>query len=743
MLAVLVWAGLRVFRVHNVVYQRLAWTVVLAGALLMPFLLPFTAHWARLSFATIPAAAPMHRLQAALSPVVNSDSPIADRSSIPNPVAPVTAQVVPPHRSHGRPKAGTIIAHVDSAPIALPRTASLHALDVAPPTRAARPNLSVFGFIALAYFLVATAFLARLLLGFLSAMRLWRTATPVAPGSNAIFDADLNLRSSQKVSSPVTIGSGIVLPAGYTSWTEEKLRIVLAHERSHVSQHDFHLLILASLYTAVTWFSPLGWWLKHKLSDLGEAISDRSGLNAASNRSAYAQILLEFAAAPRPTLIGVAMARPSNISRRIERLLNESYLRHAFSGSGRARVAVLLVPVVLFAGAALVRVQAATQPTQASTQPTQIAPAPPSAGASLAPLAPPSADALPTPLAPPSADAFSAPLAPPSADALPAAPAPPSAAAMSVPQAPRSADALPAPPAPPASTEAPAPVAPIEAAFATPPAPPAPRAGVGDASSQSEATFDRNLTFDGKLELSVATGSGHIKLTRGSANQIHIHGVVKTNKDGDPSKVQEIAANPPIEQTGNKITIGGHRDQENLRNISIDYDIEAPADATLSAITGSGNITDTGVGQDAKLQTGSGSINATGLEGGFKIQTGSGNIAVDGNGQGDATVQTGSGDIDVKGVHGALKAQTGSGEIKIAGTPSSAWKLQTGSGSVELATGNAPMNLDATTGSGKISTEAPAQQTSSEEDHHHYRAQINGGGPEVSVVTGSGSIHVR
>jgi beta-lactamase regulating signal transducer with metallopeptidase domain/DUF4097 and DUF4098 domain-containing protein YvlB len=729
MLAVLVWAGLRVFRVRNVIYQRLAWTVVLAGALLMPFLLPFTAHWARLSFATIPAVAPIHDLQAAFSPAVSSDSPIKDQSNIPGPVVPVTAQVVPPHRYHGTPKSGATIAHLDSDPIAPPRAASLHAVDVASPTRATRPHLSLFGFIALAYFLVATALLARLLLGFLSAMRLWRSATPVALGSNALFHAGLNLRSSQKVSSPVTIGSGILLPAGYKSWNEEKLRIVLAHERSHVSQHDFLLLILASLYTAVTWFSPLGWWLKHKLSDLGEAISDRSGLNAASTRSAYAQILLEFAATPRPTLIGVAMARPSNISRRIERLLNDSYLRLAFSGNGRARVAVLLVPVVLFAGAALVSVQAATQPAQTATRSNQIAPAPPSAGASLAPLAPPSADAFSAPLAPPSADAFSAPLAPPSANAVPAAPAPPSAATFAAPSAPPSADAFP-------------PAAPIEAAMMAPPAPPVPRARVSDEGSQAEATFDRNLNFDGKLELSVATGSGHITLTRGSANQIRIHGVVKTNKDGDASKVQEIAANPPIEQTGNKITIGGQND-ERLRNINIDYDIEAPADATISAATGSGNITDTGVGQNARLQTGSGSITATGLEGGYKAQTGSGNISVDGNGQGDATVQTGSGDIDVKGVHGALKAQTGSGEIKIAGTPSSAWKLQTGSGSVDLATGNAPMNLDATTGSGKISTEAPAQQTSSEEDHHHYRAQINGGGPEVSVVTGSGSIHVR
>lgn len=417
------------------------------------------------------------------------------------------------------------------------------------------------------------------------------------------------------------------------------------------------------------------------------------------------------------------MARPSSISRRIERLLNDSYLRHAFSGNGRARVAVLLVPVLLFAAAALVRVQAATQPTQ-------MAPAPPSA-ALPAPLAPPSAEALPAPLAPPSADASSAPLAAPSADALPAPPQPPSATTLT------------APPAPPASADAAAPVPPGNLALASPPPPPAPAFGVSDDSSQTEASFDRNLTFDGKLELSVATGSGHITLTRGSANQIHIHGVVKSNRNGDPAKVHDIAANPPIEQTGNKITIGGHQD-ERLRNISIDYDIEAPANATLNAATGSGNITDTGVGQGTKLTTGSGSVTATGLEGEFKIQTGSGNIAADGSGQGDATVQTGSGNIDVKGVHGALKAQTGSGEIKIAGTPSSEWKLQTGSGSIELATGGAPMTINATTGSGKIITDQPMTADSvSDEDHHHLHAQVNGGGPEVSVVTGSGSIHVR
>ena len=51
-------------------------------------------------------------------------------------------------------------------------------------------------------------------------------------------------------------------------------------KRSHVRQRDFYLQLLAGLYAALFWFSPLGWWLKRKLSDLGEAISDRAGLEA-------------------------------------------------------------------------------------------------------------------------------------------------------------------------------------------------------------------------------------------------------------------------------------------------------------------------------------------------------------------------------------------------------------------------------------------------------------------------------
>jgi hypothetical protein len=38
----------------------------------------------------------------------------------------------------------------------------------------------------------------------------------------------------------------------------------------------------------------------------------------------------------------------------------------------------------------------------------------------------------------------------------------------------------------------------------------------------TEQTFERNLTVNGRLELSVATGSGNIHLTHGSGSQLHI-----------------------------------------------------------------------------------------------------------------------------------------------------------------------------------------------------------------------------
>ena len=257
----------------------------------------------------------------------------------------------------------------------------------------------------------------------------------------------------------------------------------------------------------------------------------------------------------------------------------------------------------------------------------------------------------------------------------------------------------------------------------------------------SEATFERNLNVNGRVELSVSTGSGHIHLTKGSGSQVHIYGHVKSNWGSEnEQRVREIAANPPIEQTGNIIRIGARH--ENLHNISIDYDIQAPADAFLEAGSGSGDINDDGVGQDAKLSTGSGSIHATGLRGGFKVDTGSGDIYAEQTGEGDVKAQTGSGRIELREIHGGLHAGTGSGDIKISGSPTGDWRLETGSGSIEFTPGNTGFVLDASTGSGSVHTDREMTVQGSF-DKHHITGKVNGGGPTVRIQTGSGDVRVH
>ncbi len=96
----------------------------------------------------------------------------------------------------------------------------------------------------------------------------------------------------------------------------------------------------------------------------------------------------------------------------------------------------------------------------------------------------------------------------------------------------------------------------------------------------------------------------------------------------------------------------------------------------------------------------------------------------------------------MKNIHGALKAETGSGNIKAAGAPATGWKLTTGSGTVELWVGDAPLTLDAESGSGSIHTDRE-MLTQGSTDRHHVTGKLNGGGPTVRIETGSGDIRVH
>jgi beta-lactamase regulating signal transducer with metallopeptidase domain/DUF4097 and DUF4098 domain-containing protein YvlB len=738
LLGLAVAAGLRMFRVRNVLAQKSAWGLVLISALAMPLLLPVTAQWHILpdgAGLALPAH-PMTLLQELQERILAQRVP-ASKVVVPNNAVP---QSDPPEiEQPGTPEQA-------AAPRAVEAPSSSDGLHLsAHPEAVFRGQASDYGSVAMhrkpspapahpftvspvvlvlsIYWAIAGFFLLRLAVGVFTTLRLWRTATPVPADHLPCGAESLHLRASGNVASPITIGSAILLPKDYTSWDAEKLRIVLAHERSHIRQGDFYLQLLAGVYAALSWFSPLGWWLKHELADLAEAISDRAGIQEAMSRASYAKILLEFAASPRRISLGVAMARPGSLSRRIERLLNDKSFRQCFANGRRAVVAVALVPLALFASTMLVRVQAATDkhpvlPVLAAASTLPVAPA-----AAAAPQAEP-AD-LETATEPDQAD--------PADHEIPQLSTAPAVLAF-----PRETNAPVADPAPlMIAAAAPAPM--IHVAPMVMLAPRAPQEG--GSQEAGSLTFDRTLSVSGNAQLEVNTGSGNIHITRGSGSQIQIHGRIHVHHDGSQEQARQIAANPPIEQNGETIRVG-QRHEEHWRGISIDYEIEAPADTVLAANSGSGDIVDEGVGQNAKLQTGSGDIKASGLQGRFSVMTGSGNIIAEQTGEGDVVAQTGSGNIELKEIHGGFRGQTGSGDIKASGTPSANWHLQTGSGSIDLQTGNAPLTLDASTGSGSVKTDQQMMVQGSL-DHHHIKGNLNGGGPTVRLETGSGDIQIH
>ena len=268
----------------------------------------------------------------------------------------------------------------------------------------------------------------------------------------------------------------------------------------------------------------------------------------------------------------------------------------------------------------------------------------------------------------------------------------------------------------------------------------------------ADNNFERTLSTSSSPSVNITTGSGYIHLRAGSDSQVHIAGHLHGGggsswfggSGGDmQSRIQDIVNNPPIQQSGDSIQIGERHGGDKYRNIGIDYEITLPRGAKIEASTGSGDIETEDVGSALRADSGSGSVRARSVHGPANLQTGSGDIELEENAQGEVRAQTGSGSIRVREMNGALRAQTGSGDIEATGKITGDSKLETGSGSVRLTIGNgAGYTLDATTGSGSIRTQAPIQM-SGNINSHHVNGTVNGGGPTLRIVTGSGDVEIR
>jgi hypothetical protein len=283
--------------------------------------------------------------------------------------------------------------------------------------------------------------------------------------------------------------------------------------------------------------------------------------------------------------------------------------------------------------------------------------------------------------------------------------------------------------------------------------------------STPQGHFEKTFQVTEPVNLEVQTRSGDIIVRSGPAGSVSIRGKIYAGHDwlfgSRHTDVSDIEQHPPLRQEGNSIRI----DYVNARDISVDYEITVPENTAIRTHSGSGDQTIEGTRGNADLQSGSGDMKLSRLTGEIRVQTGSGNvrareiagpvrggagsgdIEVEETGSGDIDLHTGSGNITAHGVQGAFRGEAGSGDITAEGTQTGAWEIRTGSGNVHVRLpANAAFDANISTSSGTLDVDAPITMTVQgrvQESRKSIVGKVRGGGPLLTLRTGSGDIHIQ
>jgi beta-lactamase regulating signal transducer with metallopeptidase domain len=227
--------------------------------------------------------------------------------------------------------------------------------------------------------------LARLLVGLAATNLLSRRATTFKDQAlNELFSSllvELNLKNtvrllrSERTLMPVVCGifrPAVLLPADAGSWCQERQRVVLIHELTHVVRRDCLTQTLGQLACAFYWFNPFIWAAARRLRIEREQACDDFVLSIGTKPSEYAHHLLEIARSMQERSFfewsqtsSVAMARRSQLEGRLLAILNKENNRIAVSRALTAGLVTLVF--VLFVSLAVIR------PTTINAQTSQAA----------------------------------------------------------------------------------------------------------------------------------------------------------------------------------------------------------------------------------------------------------------------------------------------------------------------------------------------------------------------------------
>lgn len=164
----------------------------------------------------------------------------------------------------------------------------------------------------------------------------------------------ITLLQSRENIMPLTWGwlrSKVLMPLEAEHWTAERRRIVLLHELAHVKRLDCLTQTIARIITALYWFNPLAWVATRQMCIERERACDDLVINGGCKASDYAGHLVQIAKAFRRArqVAGIAMARSSNLERRVTAIVDASRSRR-LRPMGFAGVLIAIAAVIFCIG---------------------------------------------------------------------------------------------------------------------------------------------------------------------------------------------------------------------------------------------------------------------------------------------------------------------------------------------------------------------------------------------------------
>ena len=255
--------------------------------------------------------------------------------------------------------------------------------------------------------------------------------------------------------------------------------------------------------------------------------------------------------------------------------------------------------------------------------------------------------------------------------------------------------------------------------------------------------YTKSFNISNRANVHVDTNDGAVVVTTGNTKQVEF----RVEYSGyELEKSLHIESSQSGDEVNLTARIPNHWHFTLGLRRTLHIEVRMPKDADLQVKTGDGSIKVGDLSGNVDLHTGDGSVTADSVKGTIRLITGDGSISAGGL-DGKCEAVSGDGRIRLSGRFDALRAKSGDGSIEVEARNGSkldsSWSIRSGDGGIEAALpGDLAADLDVTTGDGHISSDIPitVEGLISKSRIH---GKLNGGGQDLVIHTGDGSIRLR